>query len=98
MKPIYSQPIPEVLEELHTTEQGLTAAEAAKRLDRYGPNRLQGAEKPTLLQRFAAQLKDPMLLILLAAAAVSGITNYLSGESFAEAIIMNTCSGDRPWT
>ena len=49
---------------------------------------MQEAEKPTLLQRFLTQLKDPMLLILLAAAAVSAVTNALSGESFTEVFII----------
>ena len=44
---------------------GLTEQQAAERLAKYGPNKLQEAEKPTLLQRFLTQLKDPMLLILL---------------------------------
>ena len=88
MKPLYSQSIDEVLQQLQTTASGLTDQQAAERLRQYGPNRLAGAAKPTLLQRFVAQLRDPMLLILLVAAAVSGLTNYLAGESFAEAIII----------
>ena len=67
---------------------GLTAEEAAARLDRHGPNKLQEAPKATLLQRFFQQLKDPMLLILMAAAAVSAATNALSGESFTEVFII----------
>ena len=39
-------------------------------------------------KRFFQQLKDPMLLILLAAAAVSAVTNALSGESFTEVFII----------
>lgn len=88
MKPLYSQSIDEVLQQLQTTASGLTDQQAAERLRQYGPNRLAGAAKPTLLQRFVAQLRDPMLLILLVAAAVSGLTNFLAGESFAEAIII----------
>ncbi len=41
-----------------------------------------------MLQRFLTQLKDPMLLILMAAAAVSAVTNALSGESFTEVFII----------
>ena len=67
---------------------GLTEAEAAERLAKHGPNKLKEAEKPSLLQRFLAQLKDPMLLILMAAAAVSAVTNALSGESFTEVFII----------
>ena len=62
--------------------------EAAQRLEKYGPNKLKEAEKPTMLQRFLKQMQDPMLLILLAAAAVSGVTNLISHEPFTEAIII----------
>ena len=51
-------------------------------------NKLKEAEKPSLLRRFLAQLKDPMLLMLMAAAAISAVTNALSGESFTEVFII----------
>ena len=76
------------MSQLETTEQGLSSAEAAARLEKYGPNKLKDAEKPTMVQRFLAQLKDPMLVILMVAAAVSAVTNYLAGESFAEVFII----------
>ena len=84
----YNRSPQEVLEELGSCPTGLTEQQAAERLAKYGPNKLQEAEKPTLLQRFLTQLKDPMLLILLAAAAVSAVTNALSGESFTEVFII----------
>ncbi len=67
-----------VLEELETTELGLSSAEAAKRLETYGHNKLKEAEKATWLQRFVEQLKDPMLIILMIAAVVSGATTLIS--------------------
>ena len=84
----YNRSPQEVLEELGSCPTGLTEQQAAERLAKYGSNKLQEAEKPTLLQRFLTQLKDPMLLILLAAAAVSAVTNALSGESFTEVFII----------
>ena len=84
----YNRSPQEVLEELHTSPLGLTAAEAAARLAAHGPNKLKEAEKPSLLRRFLAQLKDPMLLMLMAAAAISAVTNALSGESFTEVFII----------
>ena len=88
MKLAYTQPAEELLQELGTTETGLSPDEAAQRLEKYGPNKLKEAEKPTLLQRFLKQMQDPMLLILLAAAAISGVTNLISHEPFTEAIII----------
>ena len=84
----YNRSPQEGLEELHTSPLGLTAAEAAARLAAHGPNKLKEAEKPSLLRRFLAQLKDPMLLMLMAAAAISAVTNALSGESFTEVFII----------
>ena len=84
MEKEYNRSPQEVLEELGSCPTGLTEAEAAERLAKHGPNKLKEAEKPSLLQRFLTQLKDPMLLILMAAAAVSAVTNALSGESFTE--------------
>ena len=49
----YHQETPEaVLEELDTTQEGLTHQEAGVRLLHYGPNKLAEGEKVTLLQRF----------------------------------------------
>ena len=71
------------------SSEGLTSAQAEERLAKYGPNKLKEAEKPTLLQRFIEQLKDPMLIILMVAAADSALTCMLSGEpEWAEVIII----------
>ena len=84
----YNRSPQEVLDELHTSAQGLTPEEAEARLAKHGPNKLKEAEKPSVFQRFLTQLKDPMLLILMAAAAVSAVTNALSNESFTEVFII----------
>ena len=89
MKQAYKHPSHEVLKALSSSAEGLTHSEAKQRLDKYGMNKLKEAEKPSLFQRFLAQLKDPMLIILLAAAGVSALTGMLAGESeWAEVIII----------
>ncbi|MBQ3071931.1 MAG: HAD-IC family P-type ATPase, partial [Oscillospiraceae bacterium] len=89
MGKFYNQSTEEVLKGLNTTAEGLNTQEAQKRLGQYGPNKLKEAEKPSLLQRFFNQLKDPMLIILLIAAGVSALTGMLAGESeWAEVIII----------
>ena len=50
---------------------GLTGAEAAARLEKHGPNALKQAKKRALWQMYLAQLKDVMVLVLLAAALIS---------------------------
>ena len=88
MKPDYLQTAEEVLSTQGSSSRGLTGEEAAARLSKHGPNRLQEAKKITNFQRFVQQLKDPMLLILLAAAAVSAVTSILSHESLTEVFII----------
>ena len=78
----------EALAEAEGRTEGLSDAEAAERLQKYGENRLKEAEKISNLQRFLEALKDPMLIMLMIAAAVSAVTNYISGESMAEVFII----------
>ena len=85
----YCQEFQDVLKAVDSSAEGLSSQQAQERLAKYGPNKLKEAEKPTLFQRFVAQLKDPMLIILLVAAAVSALTGMLSGEpEWAEVIII----------
>ena len=77
MKKTYTQSAEQVLQSLGATAEGLTSAEAQARLAKYGPNKLKEAEKPSLMQRFLAQLKDPMLIILMIAALVSAATTAI---------------------
>lgn len=88
MKQEYLQTAGELLGQLGTPEGGLTGEEGKRRQAQYGPNKLRDARKQTLLQRFLAQMKDPMLLILMAAAAVSAVTNIIAHESMAEVFII----------
>ena len=89
MTDYYKSSAEESLRELQTGPTGLTSQQAHARQEKYGINKLKEAEKPGFLKRFFLQLKDPMLLILLAAAAVSALTGMLSGESeWAETIII----------
>lgn len=84
----YCEDTESVFKALETDESGLSSASVEERLLKYGQNKLDEGKKVTLLQRFLAQLKDPMTIILLVAAAVSGMTAIYSGESFADVIII----------
>ena len=77
MKKTYTMSTQEVLQELGVGSEGLTTQQAQQRLEKYGPNKLKEAEKPTWMQRFMAQLKDPMLIILMVAAVISAATTVL---------------------
>ncbi len=77
-----------VLQELGVTENGLSQSEAQDRLEKNGKNCLAAAKGKSLVRRFLEQLADPMIIILLAAAAVSGILAVVENDSFADVIII----------
>ena len=84
----YLESCEEVLKQLNSDEAGLSSAEAGKRLEQYGHNKLQEGKKKSLLERFLGELADPMIIILIVAAVISGITAFYSGESFTDVIII----------
>ena len=77
-----------VLAELDSSENGLSSAEAQKRLEAHGKNKLKEPAKESLIKRFFGQMADPMIIILLVAAAISGVLAVTQGESFADVIII----------
>ena len=70
--------IEETFELLDTTPQGLAASDAEEKLLQYGPNELQEGKKKSIAGMLLAQFKDVMILILLAAAIISGIIGDLT--------------------
>ena len=71
--PWHALKLTEVYETLHTSEEGLSNAEAAERLEKYGRNALRSKPPKTILQMLKAQIIDPMVLILIGASAFSAI-------------------------
>ena len=84
----YCEDQEKVLGELRSTKEGLTSAEAAKRLEANGKNKLAAAKGKSLVRRFLEQLADPMIIILLVAALISGVLAVVENESFADVIII----------
>ena len=66
---------------------GLSAEEAAKRLDRYGANKLKERKKKSVVTLFLEQLNDPLIYILMAAIAVSLFLGEV-GESLIIAVVI----------
>lgn len=87
MKP-YFRSAADTLHVLKSTPLGLSSDEAKKRLEEHGPNRLKEGEKVSLFSRFLKQLADPMIIVLLVAAALSGVTALYEGESLADVFII----------
>ena len=74
---------------LDTTEDGLSDAEAAKRLAAYGPNNLRQKKAKSVWRMIWEQLTDVMVLILIAAAAFSFVMSFFEdGEGLAECIVI----------
>ncbi len=89
----HSRSTAQVMRELDSRPQGLTNREAAARLEKFGPNRLAQPSPPSLLVRVLGQLKDPMILVLLAAAglslAASGGEDWLDGAIILVIVAVN---------
>ncbi len=84
----YLKTCEEVLQEQHSSPEGLSTSEAEQRLSQVGKNRLEEGKKDSLLKKFLGELADPMIIILVVAAVISGITSFYEGESFADVIII----------
>lgn len=93
----YIQGEDETLEALQSSREGLSTAEAQKRLDEYGYNELEKGQKRGLLAKFLDQFKDLMIIILLVAAALSVITEGTEGLTDAliilAVVILNAAFG-----
>lgn len=74
----------EVIANQKTSLEGLTEEEASARLSAYGHNKLKEGKKESLLHRFFKQFADPMTIILLAAALISGALTIYNNVSGAE--------------
>ena len=83
----YTQTAEEVLKNLDSSIEGLSTAQAQERLATYGRNELDDGEKRSLLAKFLDQFKDLMIIILLAAAALSVITEGMDGLTDAMIIL-----------
>ena len=77
MDKYYLEEVSEVLKQVNSTENGLSEAEAEKRLAENGKNKLKEAEKKPLIKRFIESISDPMIIMLLGAAAIQAVVNVL---------------------
>ncbi len=84
----YTDSVEDTLRETAATTDGLSSAEAEKRLAANGKNRLKEQKKDSIIKRFFKQMADPMIIILLVAAAISAITSIYEGEGAADVVII----------
>ncbi len=84
----YHDELNKLFSSLGSSEKGLSSVEAKERLSKNGRNELTAAEKNGFIKRFFKGLCDRMTIVLLVAAAVSFVTSYISGEGYADPIII----------
>ena len=82
----HTKPVRLVMEELETAPEGLSPEQARAHLRQWGTNELEHQKKDSLLSRILEQMKDPMILVLLAAAALSLLAS--GGRDWLDAVII----------
>ncbi len=84
----YHDDLKTIFNSVDSCAQGISNAEAEKRLAEKGRNELRAVKRKSFLRRFFESLLDRMTVILLIAAAISFLTSYISGEGYADPIII----------
>ncbi len=85
----------ETLNSLETQlDQGLSAKEAANRLQKYGPNQLEEKARTTFLQMVISQLNNFVVILLIVAALISAILGeWVDASAIIAIVILNTVMG-----
>ena len=73
---------------------GLTRAQAAQRLQQYGPNRLKPARQHAVALQFLAHFRNPLVLVLLGASGLSALTGDVTGALIIALIVLLSVSLD----
>lgn len=84
----YLKSADEVLKDIESTQNGLTSEQAKQRLEKNGLNKLKEPPRDGIVKKFIKALLDPMIIMLLAAAGISAITAFASGDSFTDVFII----------
>ena len=93
-KPYFNRTPEETLSDLETGRTGLTSAQAAERLNRYGKNALAEGKRKSPAQVFLEQFKDLMVVILIIAALISAVSgNAESTIVIFAVLILNAILG-----
>lgn len=87
---VYTDPLNDVVKSFDSdVDKGLTASQAEANLKKFGKNLLEAQKHRTFFQKFIDQLKDYMIIILIAAAIVSFVIALVEKEgTFIDSIII----------
>ena len=86
--PFWQTPLAELTRQLGADLNGLTSAEAAVRLQRYGANRLESQRRFSFLRKVLSRFRNPLVLILLAAATVSAFTGDVASLAIISTMVL----------
>ena len=84
----WQNPLADLTRQLDANANGLSSAEAAARLQRYGANRLEVQRRFSLLRKILSRFRNPLVLILLAAATVSAFTGDVASLIIISAMVL----------
>src|SRR5450631_2097364 len=90
----WNQPSASLQSQLEATPAGLSQPEARKRIARFGPNTLRDRGERPLLIQYLSHFKNPLVLVLLAASAVSALTGEITGFVIIWAIVLMSVTLD----
>jgi P-type Mg2+ transporter len=86
--PFWNQPLDAVLSDYRTSAKGLLSAEAERRLQQYGLNDATGPHRPHAMVRFMGRFRNPLVIILLVASALSAVTGDVASFVIVVTIIL----------
>ncbi|MFZ5594177.1 MAG: magnesium-translocating P-type ATPase [Pseudomonadota bacterium] len=84
----WARPVASLLSDLGATPGGLSNSEAAARLERFGPNVLHVHRERALILQFLSRFRNPLVILLLAASAVSAFTGDVTSFFIISAIVL----------
>jgi Mg2+-importing ATPase len=90
----WNLPAESLQSQLEATQAGLSQQEAHARSARFGPNTLRDRSERPLLIQYLSHFKNPLVLVLLAASAVSALTGEITGFVIIWAIVLMSVTLD----
>ena len=84
----WSMSAEDVMKNLNSMPAGLTSKEAALRLKKHGENVIKKKKQDTQLILFLNQFRNPIIIILIVATAISGVTGELTDALIIATIIL----------
>ena len=86
--PFWQLPVTALMESMNSSPEGLSSVEAAARLIHFGPNLIHAERKRALILQFLAKFRNPLVIILLTASALSAFTGDAASFFIISTIVL----------